>query len=310
MYTEPMESKENKAAEFIKYNNAVPIILGALFFATSATFAASPAVRESVYDTETVVQSVDTTYIYSVDLEDYPFLMRITNVTEDERFYYLAYDFDTIDIVEGVWQDVVRQSTLRIAKGLLGNGSLEDYAESELAQVRAAEILRLTKTQEEQRKIGATQKTVATVHSGLVGDFFAPTEETVPQYESKIAKDDPLRVKNPQPSETFDGNVKPKAPPKQGEPQTDWCPDIEGVQTTREACATENSGETTDQCPDMEGVQSDVAECPVIEDGGEEAPPEEPPVEQPPVEEPPLEEVPAEVPVEEPPPTENPSPEG
>ncbi len=196
-HNNPMEKET--VAHFIKYNNAVPIVLGILFLSTSATLAASPVVRDSVYSAQTQVVSTDNTYIISASLDSYPFAMRITSITEDDSYYYLTYDFDTIDIVDGVWQDVMRTQELRISKELLGEGDFEAYVESELAQVRSHELAKLKETQAYEKRIGMSEKIVATAYAGLIGKFFEPTAEHVPQYISEIDKDNPLYIKNPIP---------------------------------------------------------------------------------------------------------------
>ncbi len=271
--------KEGSVVHFLKYNNTVPIILGILFLSTTATMAASPAVRESVYSAETAVVSVDNSYILSLDVEDYPFAMRIVSIVEDDLYYYVTYDFDTVDIIDSVWQDVIKRQELRVSKQLLGSGNLKPYIESELAQVLSSEIDKLVQTQMYEKRLGSSQKVVATEYRGLVGKFVDPSEERVPQYQTPIPKNDPLRVKNPQPLVTWDENNQPE-PEEPVRPRfPDQCPGIAGIQTSEDEC--EPSG------------------------GGEEEPPsEEPPVEEPPVEEPPVEELPAEEPPAEEPPAE------
>ena len=205
----PNETKKGRAdtlADFIKYNNAVPITLGLLFFATTGAFAASPEVRDAVYSTNSVVVSADTSYLESVNLEKYPFSMKVTSVTEDNEYYYVTYEFLTIEPVDAVWKSATRKNVLRVAKALLRNGELKTYVESELAQVRWQEINTLSAQQEEMRKQEGTKKVVVTTHSGLVGSLIKPTQEEVPQYHSEISTDDPLYVDNPRPLVTWDAN--------------------------------------------------------------------------------------------------------
>lgn len=274
--------QEKTFAHFIKYNNTVPIVLGILFLSTSATLAASPEVRDSIYEAESTVMSVDTTYLLAVDLDDYPFAIRITSVTEDDIAFYVAYEFDTIEIADSVWQDVTRIETLQVHKEAL-KGDFETYVEFQLAQVRDSALERLKETQNYQRTLGASQKTVATAYKGLIGKFREPDEMIVPQYESKISKNSDLYIKNPQPLVTWDANAEPSS-----------------------------GGDTSsrDKCPDMPGTQFTEGECvpwsPPGGGGEGEPPPEEPPAEEPPPEEPPAEEPPAEEPPAEEPPAEEP----
>jgi hypothetical protein len=248
-----MSSEKNTIVEFIKYNNAVPIILGILFLSTGVTMAASPTVRDAVYKTESQVQSIDNSYLLSVNLATYPFSMRITRITQDDEYYYLEYDFNTIEIHDSAWKDVIHKSTLRLSKSLLRGGDLEAYAESELAQVREHEMQRLKETQSYEKRLGTTPKTVATIYTGLIGSLIKPTEETAPFYvppPGLIDLHDPLNAPNALPSLTWDANAEPEEIPVREEeeqtgghnnepapPPTDVCPDIEGIQINPSDCA-------------------------------------------------------------------------
>lgn len=206
-------NKENKEkgeglGHFIKYNNAVPIALGLLFFATTGAFAASPEVRDAVYSSDIVVVTPDTSYLASVDLERYPFSMKVTGIVEDGDYYYVSYEFLTIDAVDAVWRNTTRIDTLRVSKALLRDGDLKAYVESELAQVRWHEKEMLAIRQQEVRREGATQKVVATVHTGLVGSLLKPTTEEIPQYHGEASPNDPLYVESPLPLVTWDENKK------------------------------------------------------------------------------------------------------
>lgn len=295
MYTEPMDT-ERGVGHFIKYNNTVPIALGILFLATSGVFAATPAARDAMYAVTSTVQSIDNSYIIAVDLEDYPLTMRITSVTEDDENYYLTYDFNTIDVVDHVWQDVVRKETLTIHKALMRGASLEAYAQKELAQVRGHELARLQETQSYERKLGASQKVVATVYSGLIGKLIEPSVERVPQYESPVDTNSPLYIRNPQPLLTWDENAEQKEP---------------ATATTSDNDETDGGGSTVveDRCPDLPGVQINQADCASEGAPPVDEPPTETPTQEPPATEPPVEEEPAPEPDPEPESEPEPTPE-
>lgn len=258
---------ENRILHFLKYNNTVPIVLGIFFFSTTATMAASPAVRSAVYTAQRQVVSTDNSFILRVDLENYDFPIQILDVREDGEYYYMGYSISTIDIVDHVWRESSRKDTLRVSKALLGEGDLEEFAESEFAQIRAREQKRLAETQAFEKRLGSSQKVIATVYSGLVGDLLTPDEERIPQYAGKIDKNDPLRVRNPQPLVTWDANAKVQMP----KPPTDEPPE-EDEDTENPGGGGEDSP-PTDACPDSEGIQEDTSECPVE--------PEEPPMQDP-----------------------------
>lgn len=270
-------TEENSVAHFIKYNNTIPIVLGILFLSTTATFAASPQAREAVYSETSEVRAIDNSYISSVNLDTYPFAIHITSVTEDDDKFYIAYDFDTIDVIDYVWQDALKKGTLQVFKSQLRGGDLKEYAEIEFAQLRNSEYQRLKQTQEYENHIGVSQKTVATAYAGLVGKFIEPSEEVLPFYQPPPElqdKNNPLALKNPKPLVTWDENNQP-------EPEVEREPEPEPEPEPEENPGGGGNPPAEDACPDIEGTQATLEEC----IGGEEPPAEEPPAEEPPQEE-------------------------
>lgn len=262
---------ENKILHFLKYNNAVPIVLGIFFFSTTATMAASPAARQAVYNAKQQVVSVDNSFIVRVDLDDYNFPIEILQVREDSEYYYMEYRINTIDIINYVWRESSRTDTLRVSKAQLGEADLEEFAENEFAQLRAREQKRLAETQAYEKRLGSSQKVIATVYSGLVGEMLTPDEERIPQYVGQIDTDNPLQLKNPKPLVTWDANAKVAMP----KPPTDVPPE-EDEDTENPGGGGENPP-PTDVCPDIEGVQESTSECP----GDTEEPPVEDPLPDP-----------------------------
>lgn len=165
---------------FLSYHNAIPIAISVLFVGGSATFAATNP--EVIYQEEESVVSIDNTYIANKDLSAYTPRVEIVGVTEDADNYYIAYRFNTVDIVDSVWQDVIEDKTLQVAKAVLGEyGDLGLYATEQLKQVVDRELAYLREVQEFERK-AVTQKVVATAYSGLVGKLLDDTTETIPGY--------------------------------------------------------------------------------------------------------------------------------
>lgn len=199
-----------RAAHFLQYHNAVPLFLGVLFLGSGVAFASSEAVRNTVFDSQEELRSVDNSRIIHVDLEHYAITIEITNVTQDDDFYYVSYLLHTIDVVDAVWQDVAKERVLQVAKTAILGKDLGTHASKELAQVRDGERVRLESTQEIERDIGESAKTVATVYTGLVGRFLDEETEVFAGYEA-VVEEQPAEpyadhiVQNPQPSPTADG---------------------------------------------------------------------------------------------------------
>lgn len=187
----------NKLASFIKYNNTVPIILGALFLSFGGALAASPDVRDAVYASEQIVQSVDNTYIAGKDLAGYTPAVRITSVTEDDENYYVGYILSTIDVADYVWQDVAKDRTIAVAKGAIAGRDLGLYVTEQLKQVIDREIAYLKEVQEIERQ-QVSQKVVATEYSGLVGMLLDDKTEVVPEYTPVVQESPQLTVNSEQ----------------------------------------------------------------------------------------------------------------
>ncbi|HEX5774402.1 MAG TPA: immunoglobulin-like domain-containing protein [Candidatus Paceibacterota bacterium] len=225
---EPHMDAGSKAANFIKYNNTVPIILGVLFLSTSATLAASPEVRGSVYASNSQVVKVDNNRIVGVNVDTYPLSVQVTQVLEDDEYYYVRYTLTTLDVMDSIWRDVAIDNTLNVHKLALGERDLGEYVSEQLAEVRENERRRLRETQVIERKLGASNKLVATTYSGLVGRFLSPSEKEFQGYtpvvrskgEKTVAYVDPNRLDTPATSPTYDANAKPvvKPPPQPSQP--------------------------------------------------------------------------------------------
>ena len=169
---------------FIQYHNAIPITLGIIFLGAGATFAATNP--EAIYSQTQEVVAIDNTYIVGKDLSTYTPRVLITGVTEDTDNYYVAYNFSTIDIIDSVWQDTVKDETMTVSKPDLGPyRDLGVYVTQQLKQSVDREVARLRVTQEIEKR-SLSQKVVATTYGGLVGKLLDATTETLPGYEPVV----------------------------------------------------------------------------------------------------------------------------
>jgi hypothetical protein len=183
----------NKLIHFLRYDNTVPIVLGVIFLGATGTYAATNP--EVVYSTEQHVLSVDNTYLANKDLSSWSPRAEIVGVTEDAENYYVAYRFSTIDNVEYVWRDTVKEEVMTVSKADLGQyRDLGVYVTQQLKQKIDRELARLTETQEIEKK-QISQKMVATAYGGIVGKFLDDTMETLPGYEPVVvAPTEPVAI--------------------------------------------------------------------------------------------------------------------
>ena len=174
---------------FLSYHNAVPITITLLLVGGSATFAATNP--EAIYDTQERVISVDNTYLVRKDLTAYSPGITITNVLEDESYYYVDFKFSTIDVEDAVWQDVTRSETMRVSKVDLGPyRDLGIYVTQQLHNIVAREDVRLKETQKEEGK-HESQKVIAIAYSGLIGKFLDETTTVLPGYTPVVQPPQP-----------------------------------------------------------------------------------------------------------------------
>lgn len=169
---------------FLTYNNAVPITLGILFLGAGGVFAA--ANPEVILDSTEQVVSIDNTYIATKNLDKFTPKVRITSVKEDEEYYYVLYTFSTIDLKDSVWQDTVKENTLKVSKADLGQyRDLGLYVMDQLQQKIEYEISYLKEVQVFEKQ-NITQKTVVTEYKGLVGAVLNDKTEVLPGYRPVV----------------------------------------------------------------------------------------------------------------------------
>lgn len=130
--------------DFIKYNNAVPLILAVLMLGTGVVFAANPAVRESLFPTDSgpigPPPATEVDELLSTDPEDFEKSFRIDSVAEVGQSYRIGYSYRTFEVTDNRWQVVAKTKELDIPKALLGKRDLGLYAAEQIGQVMDREI--------------------------------------------------------------------------------------------------------------------------------------------------------------------------
>src|SRR5579859_1621781 len=164
---------------FLKYNNAVPIIMGVILLGGGSAFAATDP--SAIYSQQQQVLTVDNTYIANKDLSTWTPQITITGVTEDPATYHVAYDFETIDVDNYVWKDVTKKEVIDVPKAALGGKDLGLYVTAQFKNIIANELAYLNQVQAKARQ-NTTQETVATTYGGLVGKVLTDTTQTLPGY--------------------------------------------------------------------------------------------------------------------------------
>ncbi|MBI2635445.1 MAG: hypothetical protein HYW79_02775 [Parcubacteria group bacterium] len=175
-----------KIAHFIKYHNAVTIVFVMVFFGFGVSYAAIPEVRDSVYSSTETVVSVDNGLIASADLDNFNFNLVINSVTEDDKNYYADYSYQTLAIIDGVWQTKAMEKTLKVSKAALSGKDFGLYAAEELGEFVKYELSFLKRVQKLEKEKGVSQKAVAVAYSGLIGKLLNPKERIIMGYSPVI----------------------------------------------------------------------------------------------------------------------------
>lgn len=171
---------------FLKYNNAVSFILFAILFVTGAVFASSPQLRQSVLAPKenvpvvTAPAKTDASKLLAENFKNYDLALRIDAIKEDAENYYVAYSYRTLEIRNGVWQEIRKISKMEIPKKLLGKRDLKTYLSEQIGQVIDREIAYLSESQAIIKTKSAPQK--SSKYASLAGqeiDRDAPSENDI-----------------------------------------------------------------------------------------------------------------------------------
>ncbi len=133
--------------DFIKYNNAFPVILAVVLLGTGAAFASSPKLREAVLPGDTAIpqpfiapKAADTANLLKVDVDEYDISVRIDRITETKEMFAVEYSYNTYDIVGGIWQETRKARRMEIQKALLGKRKLTEYLSEQIGQIVHQEL--------------------------------------------------------------------------------------------------------------------------------------------------------------------------
>ncbi|MBP5993642.1 MAG: hypothetical protein KA731_01915 [Candidatus Moranbacteria bacterium] len=161
-----------KILDFIKYNNAFPLIVAVVLLGTGAAFASSPELRQAVFapaDTGAPVlpKKTDTKQLVAEDMKRFDLGLRIDAITEDAEAYHAVYAYQTLAVAGGAWQPVRKTGKMDIPKKLLGKRDLGTYLAEQIGQVIDREVAYLREAQAAVRVAAAP--TASSRYAGLVG---------------------------------------------------------------------------------------------------------------------------------------------
>jgi len=201
---------------FIKYNNTFPLLLLGVLVVAGAVLAAtgdipSPLSSQNRSLAPKTPTPTDTSLLLQQDLGRYHIKVRIENITENATTYQVQYTFNSLDIVDGRWQETKKQKSLVVQKEMLGQRSLTDYLTEQISQVTQQELAYLS---EVQAKLfgGDRQKGQPTKYAGLIGKELALEQSSSEKKDSSSQKEKTTKVSDDSTSSAT-GKVTPSAVP-------------------------------------------------------------------------------------------------
>lgn len=171
-------------ANFLKYNNTVPIVVSLLLLSAGGAYAATNP--DVILSQRQEVIGVDNSYIVNKDLATYTPTVEITNVVEDADSYTVEYRISTIDIDNYVWKDIMRQERMVVEKTELNGKDLGLYVTGQLKNIIDNQLAYLHNVQEKERK-QVSQAVVSITYGGLIGKLLSDKTETLPGYVPVVA---------------------------------------------------------------------------------------------------------------------------
>lgn len=171
-----------KTLHFIKYNNAMVLILALIFVVGASTFAQTETGQEFIGTETTWIEGRDNTLLLETDLDSFDMDFQIERIEEDEKYYYVVYT--CLDLVEegSAWQFRLDEKVRKVSKKL--KGDLGAYLAEEFSEEYSARIKELKEDKRKAQLQGEEVRTEVTEYSGLIGQTLSLAEKVFPGYDS------------------------------------------------------------------------------------------------------------------------------
>ena len=156
-----------KFIHFIKYNNAMVLILALFFIVASGVFAQTEIGQEFIGEKTAHIEGRDNTLLLEADLDNFQMDFKIENIEEDNEYYYIKYT--SLDLLEheDAWQYQLNEKIRKVSKKF--KGDLGEYMAEELKEEYDARIKTLKEEQTRALLQGKETRVEITEYSGLIG---------------------------------------------------------------------------------------------------------------------------------------------
>lgn len=166
---------------FLKYNNAVLLILAIIFLAGAGAFAASETGQEVIGKKETQILGTDNTLLLEADLENFDMEYKIEKIEEDEEYYYITYTYLDLIKKDNAWQYQLNEKSRKITKKIKNDLGL--YLADELKEEYAMRIKDLQAAKNRAATDGKSVRQETVAYSGLIGKTLAISAKVFQGYE-------------------------------------------------------------------------------------------------------------------------------
>ena len=189
-----------KILQFIKYNNAMVLILVLIFVVSSGVFAQTDAGQEFIGGSQSSIQGHDNTLLLEADLDNLNMDYRIEKIEQDDPstglgrgYYYVTYTFLDLMLRDNAWEYVLTEKVRKVSQTF--RGDLGEYLAEELSEEYNARLKELNKAKALAERVGTETRIEVELYSGLIGQTLELASKVFPDYE-------PVKVREvPSPSE-------------------------------------------------------------------------------------------------------------
>lgn len=175
-----------KIFHFIKYNNATVIILAIILILGGGALAAG---SENIGEKQTSVEGIDNTALLAADFDVFNMDFKIENIEQDEKYYYAAYSYLDLVVLDNAWQYQLNSKTQKISKKI--KPDIGEYLVKFLTKHYEARIRELKQEKNQAESAGGQTRIEVTEYSGLIGRTLDLAAKVFPGYEPAVKRELP-----------------------------------------------------------------------------------------------------------------------
>jgi len=170
-----------KILHFIKYNNAMIIILAVVLILGGGALAAGP---ENIGVKQTKIQGTDNSLLIQADFDNFNMDFKIENIEQDEKYYYVTYGYLDLVVIDSAWQYQLSQKTVKASKKI--KEDIGVYMAKYLNKHHEARVRELKQAKSEAQVQGEQKRVEVTEYSGLIGRTLDLAATVFPGYEPVV----------------------------------------------------------------------------------------------------------------------------